>query len=227
MFQATQLIEFIKEQRKNQNTSINDVNEYKCLNQIINYIELITGWEYINNSFIFRTNFKYDREKKDITFDIYKVERRKNLYICTSNNPIELSFLKENQFLLGILENLQQKQPSSYKEQNNNEDKIIGLEEKKIKIEAHGFSMLYSYMGIYNLVVILNKLIKSNNAEEFYQELKKEEADKGYFEQVINWAKLYTGKGKALYEIYKKDQEKIMKASKKNTYILSFPNITE
>ena len=223
MFQATQLIEFIK---KNQNTSINEANEYKCLNQIINYIELNSGWEYINDSFIFRTNFKYDRDKNDITFDIYKVERRKNLYICTSN-PIELSFLEENQFLIRILENLQQKQPSFFKEQNNNEDKIIGLEEKKIKIAAHGFSMLYSNTGIYNLVVILNNLIKSNNVEEFYQELKKEEADEGYIEQVINWAKLYTGKGKALYEIYKEDQEKNMKVSKKNTYILSFPNITE
>ena len=111
MFQATQLIEFIK---KNQNTSINEANEYKCLNQIINYIELNSGWEYINDSFIFRTNFKYDRDKNDITFDIYKVERRKNLYICTSN-PIELSFLEENQFLIRILENLQQKQPSSFK----------------------------------------------------------------------------------------------------------------
>ena len=70
-------------------------------------------------------------------------------------------------------------------------------------------------------------LIKSNNVEEFYQELKKEEADEGYIEQVINWAKLYTGKGKALYEIYKEEQEKNMKVSKKNTYILSFPNITE
>lgn len=223
MFQATQLIEFIK---KNQNTSINEANEYKCLNQIINYIELNSGWEYINDSFIFRTNFKYDRDKNDITFDIYKVERRKNLYICTSN-PIELSFLEENQFLIRILENLQQKQPSFFKEQNNNEDKIIGLEEKKIKIAAHGFSMLYSNTGIYNLVVILNNLIKSNNVEEFYQELKKEEADEGYIEQVINWAKLYTGKGKALYEIYKEEQEKNMKVSKKNTYILSFPNITE
>ena len=223
MFQATQLIEFIK---KNQNTSINEANEYKCLNQIINYIELNSGWEYINDSFIFRTNFKYDRDKNDITFDIYKVERRKNLYICTSN-PIELSFLEENQFLIRILENLQQKQPSFFKEQNNNEDKIIGLEEKKIKIAAHGFSMLYSNTGIYNLVVILNNLIKSNNVEEFYQELKKEEADEGYIEQVINWAKLYTGKGKALYEIYKEEQQKNMKVSKKNTYILSFPNITE
>ena len=46
MFQATQLIEFIK---KNQNTSINEANEYKCLNQIINYIELNSGWEYIND----------------------------------------------------------------------------------------------------------------------------------------------------------------------------------
>lgn len=223
MFQATQLIEFIK---KNQNTSINEANEYKCLNQIINYIELNSGWEYINDSFIFRTNFKYDRDKNDITFDIYKVERRKNLYICTSN-PIELSFLEENQFLIRILENLQQKQPSFFKEQNNDKEKITGIEEEMIKKEAHAFSIVYSYIGIYNLVAILNKLIKSNNVEEFYQELKKEEADEGYIEQVINWAKLYTGKGKALYEIYKEEQEKNMKVSKKNTYILSFPNITE
>lgn len=223
MFQATQLIEFIK---KNQNTSINEANEYKCLNQIINYIELNSGWEYINDSFIFRTNFKYDRDKNDITFDIYKVERRKNLYICTSN-PIELSFLEENQFLIRILENLQQKQPSFFKEQNNNEDKIIGLEEKKIKIAAHGFSMLYSNTGIYNLVVILNNLIKSNNVEEFYQELKKEEADEGYIEQVIYWAKLYTGKGKALYEIYKEEQDNNMKASKEKAKIIPFSNLTE
>ena len=118
MFQATQLIEFIKEQRKNQNTSLNDVNDYKCLNIIINYIEENTGWEYINDSFILRTNFKYDREKKDITFDIYKVERRNNLYTSHSNNPIELSFLKENQFILRILENLQQKQSLFYKDNN-------------------------------------------------------------------------------------------------------------
>ena len=124
MFQATQLIEFIK---KNQNTSINEANEYKCLNQIINYIELNSGWEYINDSFIFRTNFKYDRDKNDITFDIYKVERKDNLYISHSDNPIELAFLKDNQFLLGRLENLQQKQFSFFIEQNNDKEKITGI----------------------------------------------------------------------------------------------------
>lgn len=227
MFQATQLIEFIKEQRKNQNTSINDVNEYKCLNIIINYIEENTGWEYINNSFILRTNFKYDREKKDITFDIYKVERRNNLYTSHSNNPIELSFLKENQFILRILENLQQKQSLFYKDYNNREDKIIGLEEQKIQKDAHTFSMVYSYMGVYKLVVFLNNLMKSNNIEEFYQELKKQEDDEGYIEQVIKWANIYTSKGKALYEIYIKDLDNKMSINKNKIYILSNPNITE
>ena len=227
MFQATQLIEFIKEQRKNQNTSINDVNEYKCLNIIINYIAENTGWEYINNSFILRTNFKYDREKKDITFDIYKVERRNNLYTSHSNNPIELSFLKENQFILRILENLQQKQSLFYKDYNNREDKIIGLEEIKIQKDAHTFSMVYSYMGVYKLVVFLNNLMKSNNIEEFYQELKKQEDDEGYIEQVIKWANIYTSKGKALYEIYIKDLDNKMSINKNKIYILSNPNITE
>lgn len=224
MFQATQLIEFIK---KNQNTSINEANEYKCLNQIINYIELNTGWEYINNSFIFRTNFKYDREKKDITFDIYKVERKNNLYTSHSNNPIELAFLKDNQFLLDRLENLQQKQFSFFKEQNNDEEKIMGIEEEMIKKEAHAFSIVYSYIGIYNLVAILNRLMKSNNIEGFYQKLKKEEDDEGYIEQVVKWAKLYTSKGKALYEIYKKEQENNMIVPKKKAKIIPFSNLTE
>lgn len=224
MFQATQLIEFIK---KNQNTSTNEANEYKCLNLIINYIELNTGWEYINDSFIFRTNFKYDRDKNDITFDIYKVERKDNLYTSHNNNPIESAFLEDNQFLLRRLEKLQQKQFSFYKEQNNDDEKIKGIEEEMIKKEAHDFSIVYSYIGIYKLVVILNRLMKSNNIEEFYQELKKEEDDEGYIEQVIKWAKLYTSKGKALYEIYKEEQENNMIVSKKKAKIMPFPNLTE
>ena len=223
MFQATQLIEFIK---KNQNTSINEDNKYNCLNQIINYIELNTGWEYINDSFVFRTNFKYDRDKNDITFDIYKVERKDNLYISHSDNPIELAFLKDNQFLLGRLENLQQKQFSFFKEQNNDKEKITGIEEEMIKKEAHAFSIVYSYIGIYNLVAILNGLMKSNNIEEFYQKLKKED-DEGYIEQVINWAKLYTSKGKALYEIYKEEQENNKIVPKKKAKIIPFSNLTE
>ncbi len=219
MFQAKQLIEFNRE-RINRSSNIIETDNDKHIKEIITQIELTTGWEYIGDCFILRTNFKYYRARADITFDIYKVERNNSHYTSVNGNNQELSFIEKNELLLQKLETYQKNQITF---DYNPSKEIMKFQEKMLKEEASTFIKVYSYPGIYNLVYFLNRITNSNNIENEYQELLKREDDLGYIEQVLKWSNLYTGKGKLLYKKHYLEIDSKLPSQNKKAYVIKLP----
>ena len=95
---------------------LNPVNRLRLgkINELINKlsmaIEDTTGWVYTPSCFTLKSNYQYDEEHDEITYDLNKVSRTRDSYRTSKDfTSYEVDFVSKNQEQLDRLLKLEQK----------------------------------------------------------------------------------------------------------------------
>ena len=183
----------------------------KMIKSIIREVEDSSNWEYYHNTFIYKSNYKYDSTREDITFTINSITRDNNGYKPSNNSELELDFYNKYTSLLARLSYLQDKRDYIYGETNIIEfDTIRKLNENKDNFpfindyslnQAKSFIDDYGFDGIKNLIILL-KDSESLSIDDLYERVKNLYLGKNYTLDLLSWLGTYNKTGRILLDNY-------------------------
>ena len=199
----------------------------KMINSIIKQIDSNSKWEYFHNSFIYKSNYRYDSKREDILFDINLIQRSNNGYRPNSNNKTELEFYLKFESLLERLHYLQSKKESIYREREmrvisfNSAKKISDLKRSKpfdldfTLYMAKSFIDDYGIDGMRRLISLL-KDSEVLSTEELYSKIRNTPITSTYKQDLLSWMGTYNKTGKSLLDRYIDDISPVVTWEKPN-----------
>ena len=206
------------------------LSKYNNLIRTIIYkIEKESGWEHTSNGFALLSDFTYNPEINDITYNVNEVVKGKFAYICKDTaNQREKEFLDKYVDLLDRLFWCEKVRDSIYYKKENKEKadaitpitnaikskdgKVLKQEEKDITnwVELSGkiFMINYQKDGINRLLKLLNALVDWKETEIYPFFINEPISDK-YKKDLLKWAALFSNRGMYILDLYnKKENEK-------------------
>lgn len=222
------------------------------IEEIVKQIEETSGWEYYDNHFRSRTNFTYDKDSNEITFQVNMVERENQGYHSVTSNSQEEKFLKRYDTLLKRIAVLEQKKedllqankekveearqkvvvhPSTREVLREQEEKEGLFLHSWTDIEMDYFISKYGIEGLSRLIKLMNQLVDYDTPIDAYNAFIRENTTKDFKSRTLSWISVYTASGeKWLDKYYDEEQdrnrwlEEHPKTYRKTEGVIPFPN---
>ena len=187
------------------------------INEVTKSIEFESGWIYDVDRFVYRSNFRYDFKKKDITFVVNEVARTDSGYSSVNFTTRERDFEKKYEKYLNRLVALQQQRDAIYQASQGlieqKESRIIDFVREKKKIEwqqddefiseytlsqAEYFVDNFGMEGIIKLVNYLNDF-DNRDSKDTYNRLIRERITPDYKNNLLTWIATYSNSYNHMY----------------------------
>ena len=201
----------------------------KRINTLINRISMgiedTTGWIYTPSGFTFKSNYQYDEEHDEITFDLNKVIRTRTGYkISDLYTDPEKEFVSKHRELLDRLLKLEQKRDKllnpylrkygelmSYFEELTSKKYRDTTESKckYIEIASQQFESKFGKEGIKRLLNLLNYLVETSYTEPLdnYNDQFIGSITSDYVDELFRWAATFTPRAGYILDVVSKKRE--------------------
>lgn len=173
--------------------------------EIVKLIEKDSSWRYVDNSFIYKSNFKYNYQTYDIDFVLNKVN-----YIDNEKyNEKEKHFYNKYSLLLNKIARLEEAENILYESEENKKASIVDIDSvhmrhtyKKSGEIVNGFIQMkakslldeYGIESIVDLVKILNEFDKNEDTKSVYKKFMRSNKPNKYKEDLLEWITTYSSK---------------------------------
>ena len=204
--------------------SISIINQVKLwrinylINRIASAITTDSFWDYIPGCFLYKSDFKYDDETRDITFTINSVKRKGNCYTCSNGNEREKVFFEKYKEPLKRLAALEIKRARLYKDSENliRQKNVSPKKEERLnpsdnyynhlrnKISEMFGNLTRQGISIQRLLGILNDLDKTKTPMDVYDEMRSANIQEMYKPPLFAIVAYYSNPGQDFYDIYKR-----------------------
>ena len=189
------------------------MNLDEAIAEAVREIEDTTGWEYFDNHFRSRSDFYYDKEKDQISFQVNLVERiGEEYYRTTATNEREVAFTKKNHFLLSGLAHLEARRDQLYDQTLDRPTKDTPVEDTFTTtwtdIEMSYFLEKYGEEGIRRLLKLLNQLTDSTCREDTYNAFIRDDTSRDFKNRVLSWVSVYLPQGGKWFNEFQKEKPK-------------------
>ena len=176
------------------------------ISDIVNIIEIDSGWVYSGSDFTYKSNFKYDQYSRDICFFVNRVKKGSNGFVADTCTGRTNAFIQKYNKTLQRLFILEAKKQLLYNKLGISlqlDDKVVNLEQYKSKKEEKGviddyasqlancFTSQFGMEGIIKLISLLNDF-DMKDAKEVYLELIRERISSDYKNHLITWLQTYS-----------------------------------
>ena len=203
------------------------------INSLINDLTLtigeLSGWIYSPNGFTLKSNYRYDKETGEITFDLNRVSKGPSGYEPSlDRTEQELLFITKYKSLLNRLLKLERKRSIiinshlnrhclsiSYTKDNDNlpkEDNNYNNEDYHyLEIASKEFISRFGEEGINRLVNLLNYLVNPDTEEpiEMYNKQFFPGATNLYIDELFRWAVSFTPRANYVEKAITRIKEKM------------------
>ena len=185
----------------------------KLLDGLVRLIESSSGWIYTTDSFVLRSDYHYNGDKKDITFKTNIIRRGENgYYLRQEPSPREETFYTVYKEVLDKIFALEEKRERIYQSLSIPDENVIDfakIKSRQIRRRwnnpeytrdvtmalAIQFINNYGTDGIRRLVHLLNRLTDIKDPIDAYNDLIRERISPDYIETLFRWAAMYSPKG--------------------------------
>ncbi len=197
------------------------------INRISKSIEDTTGWVYTPSCFIFKSNYQYDDEHDEITFDLNKVTRTRTGYrISKLDTEYEKDFVSKHKELLDKLLKLELKRDNilnpylrKYGELMKYFEELTSKKSKDttetkcsyIEIASKQFESKFGEEGIKRLLYLLNYLVTTTYTEPLdnYNDQFSGSITSDYVDELFRWAAAFTPRAQYILDVVSKKREEI------------------
>lgn len=205
----------------------------KKINELINKlsmsIEDTTGWVYTPSCFVFKTNYFYDEQRDEITYDLNKVVRAEKGYTLSKvPTSFEHDFIEKNLDVLVRLFKLEQKRDKilepylkKYGDVFNYYLELVSEMKKDntpakcnyIHIASKQFESRFGAEGIKRLVNLLNYLVTTTYTEPLdnYNDQFYGNVTNIYVDELFRWAAAFTPRAQYILDVITKKREEMEK----------------